>query len=965
MSSRMSGVDGEWIDRSRPIRFDFEGRRFEGYAGDSVTSALWAAGSHVLGRSFKYHRRRGILSLANHDINAMMQDGPYLNERADVAPLREGMQLTAVNTWGGIAADRGRWLDRLSVFLPVGFYYKAFHSPRRLFPYWEQLIRAMTGLGRIEPSTPRLLTPKCYDFTDLLVVGGGASGLSAALAAGRTGLQVVVVDENARAGGSLRYSRAGEDDPLQHCEQILAELATLPNVEIRTETYAAGYYADQWVPLIDRRRMTKMRSRALIVATGAYEQPAVFHNNDLPGVMLASAAQRLIYRYAVKPVQNAVILAANSDAYRAALDLHHNGVRVVALIELRPQGESTELHDRVAKAGISIRQGYCVYEAIADRRGHLAGAVVCPLNAGGDPDPTQRETIRCDGLLMSTGWAPAAPLLYQAGTRMRYDGTVEQFVPDTLPPGIFAAGRVNGVHQPAAKILDGERAALDAMAFLGIKTDRKVTVPPETTSPSHPYPVFGHPRAKNFVDFDEDLQLKDFFNAVQEGYDNIELMKRYTTVGMGPSQGKHSNMNAIRILARATGLPIAEVGTTTARPFFHPVPLSHLAGRGFHPERVTALHSRHKQGGAVFMPAGVWLRPEYYAQSGRSKRECVLGEVAAVRNAVGLIDVGTLGKIEISGADAGAFLERVYTGRYANMKPGTTRYCLMLDESGVIVDDGVVGRVSEHCFYFTTTTSNSAAIYREMTRLNTMWKMQCGIVNLTGAMCSMNLAGPEAREVLAPLADFDASATTFPYLALREGQVAGVPTRVLRVGFVGELGYEIHVPAEYAPHVWDSLIKAGTEHGIRPFGVEAQRLLRLEKGHIIIGQDTDGLTTPFDAGMTPLAKMDKAFFIGQRSLRILEAKPRRQTLVGFRLDKGDGRHPKECHLVIVNGAIGGRVTSVAYSPAADAVVGLAYVPLARQAPGSRFTIRIDGGELVWATVVTTPFYDPANERQRL
>jgi sarcosine oxidase subunit alpha len=965
MSSRLDGISGEWIDRSRSIRFEFEGRGFEGYSGDCVSSALWAAGAHTVGRSFKYHRRRGVLSLANHDINGMMQDGPYLNERADVTPLREGMRLTAVNTWGGIAADRGRWLDKLSLFLPVGFYYKAFHSPRRLFPYWERLIRNMTGLGHIEPSTPRQLTPKRYDFTDLLIVGGGASGLAAALAAGRAGLQVVVVDENARAGGSLGYNRAGDDASLQRCEQLITDLAALPNVEIRTDTYAAGYYADHWVPLIDRGRMTKMRCRAIIVAAGAYEQPAVFRNNDLPGIMLASAAQRLIYRYAVKPVTSAVILAANSDAYRAALDLHRNGIRVVAVLDLRPQGEASELRDRVAKAGISIRRSYCVYEAVPNRDGHLAAAVVCPLNAAGEPDPAQRETLQCDGLLMSTGWAPAAPLLYQAGTRMRYDDSVEQFVPDVLPPGVFAAGRVNGIHQPESKMLDGERAAHAAMAYLGIAGDRDVTVPPEAVSPSHPFPVFGHPKAKNFVDYDEDLQLKDFFNAVQEGYDNIELMKRYTTVGMGPSQGKHSNMNAIRILSRATGRPIAEVGTTTARPFFHPVPLGHLAGRGFHPERVTALQHRHTEAGAVFMPAGAWLRPEYYARSGLSKRECVLNEVAAVRTGVGLIDVGTLGKIEISGPDAGAFLERVYTGRYGNMKNGTTRYCLMVDESGVIIDDGVVGRVSEHCFYFTTTTSNSAAIYREMTRLNTMWRMECGIVNLTGAMCSVNLAGPKAREVLAPLADFDVSAATFPYLALREGRVANVQARVMRVGFVGELGYEIHVPSEYAQHVWDSLMKTGDSQGIRPFGVEAQRLLRLEKGHIIIGQDTDGLTTPFDAGMGPLAKMDKPFFIGQRSLRIITNKPRKQALVGFRLEKSDGRLPKECHLVIVNGEIGGRVTSVGFSPSVGAVVGLAYVPLPKKAPGSRFTIRVDGGELLWATVIATPFYDPANERQRL
>lgn len=365
------------------------------------------------------------------------------------------------------------------------------------------------------------------------------------------------------------------------------------------------------------------------------------------------------------------------------------------------------------------------------------------------------------------------------------------------------------------------------------------------------------------------------------------------------------------------------------------------------------------------MPAGGWLRPEYYAHPGKSKRDCVREEAEAVRGAVGLIDVGTLGKIEVSGPDAGAFLERVYTGCFVNMKPGTTRYCLMLDETGVIIDDGVVARLSQHSYYFTTTTSNSAVIYRELTRLNTMWGMDCGIVNVTGAMAAVNLAGPRSREVLAAVSCVDVSARAFPYLAVREGNVAAVPARLMRVGFVGELGYEIHLPAESMPRVWDRLMEAGRACGIRPFGVEAQRLLRLEKGHIIIGQDTDGLTTPVEAGLMAVARMDKSFFIGQRSLRIVAAKPHAQGLVGFTLDDANAPVPKESHLVIEDGAIRGRVTSVAYSPTLQKVIGLAFLPSSKQAPGCRFGIRVDSGQLVWATVAATPFYDPRNERQQI
>lgn len=964
--ARLPEVAGEWIDRRRPVMFSFEGEPYVGFAGDTVTSALWAAGVRVLGRSFKYHRPRGVLSMANHDVNAMMQDGTKLNLRADVTPLREGMNLVAVNTFGGLKKDRARFLDHLSPLLPVGFYYKTFHSPKWMFPRWEKMIRALAGFGTVKFDTPRIRTPKRYDFTDVLVVGAGPSGLSAALAAAKAGAKVVIVDENAGVGGSLGYNRGAEDEPLTVLANLMEAVKAEPNIDLRLGTVAAGYYADHWVPLVDEDRMTKMRARAVIVASGAYEQPAVFHNNDLPGVMLASAAQRLIYRYAVKPMNEAVVLVANTDGYRACLDLHRHGVKVAAVVDLRHEGEASAYGARVERMGIPVFRGHCVYEAVPNRgKTGVAGAVICRLSQAGEPEPRTAVTLPCDGIAMSVGWAPAASLLYQASARMRYAAEVQQFVPQALPPGIFAAGRVNGVYTLRNKLKDGERAGLAAAAYLGIGRVEVPAAPPaEGVSPTHPYPIFDHPKGKNFVDFDEDLQLKDFLNAVQEGFDNIELLKRYTTVGMGPSQGKHSNMNAVRILARITGQDIMEIGTTTARPFFHPVPMSHLAGRGFHPERLTPLHERHKAAGARFMQAGAWLRPEYYPVPSKTRAEAIREEVKAVRTAVGLIDVGTLGKMEVYGPDAGEFLERVYTGRFANMKVGTTRYAVMLDESGVIIDDGVVARLSEQMFYFTTTTSGSVAVYRELTRLNTMWRLNVGIVNATGAYGAINLAGPRSREVLAALTDLDVSEQAFPFLAVREGLVAGIPARLMRVGFVGEIGYEIHVPADCTLHVWDSMMEAGKRFGIRPFGVEAQRMLRLEKGHIIIGQDTDGLTTPYEANLGWAVKMDKRFFIGQRSLRILQKKPLKQILVGFLLDEG-GLAPKECHLIISGNRIVGRVTSVGYSEALGRVVGLAFIDPALSQPGTRFSIRVDGGTLVTAQVVRTPFYDPEGQRQKL
>ncbi|WP_245940104.1 2Fe-2S iron-sulfur cluster-binding protein [Stenomitos frigidus] len=1010
MSQRLPPLPGEWIDRTQPIDFTFEGTTFRGYAGDTISSALWAAGQHILGRSFKYHRPRGLLSFANHDINTLMQAGQVLNVRADVTPLEAGMALTAINTVGGVMGDRASVLNFFSPFLPVGFYYKAFLD-RKLFPFWERLIRRMTGLGEGDPSTPHIRTPKRYDFCDVLVIGAGVSGLAAALAAANAGADVVVVDENAKAGGSGSYQLGGDGSLAEKTNELLAAIATHPTIRLYTGTQAASYYADHWIPLVDRDRLSKMRAKAVIVASGAYEQPAVFHNNDLPGVMLASAAQRLIYRYAVKPMQRAVVLVANSDGYRAALDLAAHGVIVMAIVDLRPTPVVTELTQRARSQNIPIFTGHCIYEAKGNPAGDgISSVVICPLDRNGEPLIGQKRTIACDGIAMSVGWAPTANLLYQAGAKMRFDDHLQQFVPDVLPAGVFACGRVNGIFQFEPKRLDGDRAGMAAAAYLDFENShthnsvyeglepkqaapfggRGGVRPPHgggtggsppvrtanaaqifihsssfrSESVSHPWPIVPHPHGKNFVDFDEDLQLKDFYNAAQEGFDNIELLKRYTTVGMGPSQGKHSNMNALRILARITGKTPGAVGTTTARPFFHPVPLSHLAGRGFTPERQTPLHSCHAALNATFMLAGNWRRPEYYAQSGKSREECIGAEAIAVRTQVGIIDVGTLGKLEIRGADAAAFLERVYTGRYANLKVGMSRYALMLDETGVIVDDGVIARFEAEHFYFTTTTSGAANIYRELSRLNTMWRLDCGIVNTTGARSAINLAGPYAREVLAKLTDLDLSSSAFPYLGVRQATVAGIPALLLRVGFVGEWGYEIHVPADSALALWDALLEAGADYGITPFGVEAQRLLRLEKGHLIVGQDTDGLTTPREAGLGWAVKLDKPFFIGQRSLQSMAKRPVKHTLVGFMLEPFQGVPPQECHLVIDRDEIAGRVTSIAYSPSLQRFIGLAYVRTELATMGDRISIRRSDASFVTATISPTPFYDPENLRQK-
>jgi sarcosine oxidase, subunit alpha len=935
MMQRLPPVPGEWIDRARELSFEFEGRAVRGLEGDCISSALAAAGEMTLGRSFKYHRPRGIFSLANHDANNLFQVSGVPNVRGDVMPLMAGAEVRAVNTRGGLARDRTRFIEWLAPFLPVGFYYKAFHG--RNFPRWERRIRALSGLGAIEPRAQRERTPKRYAFCDVLVVGAGPSGLAAALAAADAGARVLLVDENARAGGCGRWTGATRAE----LDALVERVAQNPAIELLLSTYAAGYYADHWVALVEPTRMTKVRAGAVVFATGVIEQPAVFRNNDLPGVMLGSAAQRLLHRYAIAPGKRIAVLTANREGYDLARELRAHGVEIAALLELRA-GAGT---DAQGLSGVHSLAGVVPEEALAGRDGALRAL---RLRGG--------ETIECDALLMSVGFAPASQLLLQAGGSMTYDAALQQHLPAKLPPGVFVAGRVNGVYALDARRQDGRDAGVEAASHArGNHAGAIAARPSNPRQVSHPYPVFQHARAKDFVDLDEDIQVKDLLNAAQEGFDSTELLKRYSTLGMGPSQGKHSNLHGARILMRARGETLSHTALTTQRPFYHPVPLKHLAGVGFHPVRQTAAHDAHRELGAHWMNAAGWKRPEYYRSGDLDRTACIAAEVRAVRESVGLIDVSTLGKIEIHGPDAAAFLDRVYTGSFSDLKVGMTRYGVLLNEAGIVRDDGVIARLAEQRFYFTTTTSGAANVYRELLLWNARWRMDCAFVNATGHRAAFNLAGPASRELLQSLTDIDLSAAAFPFLGVRSGAVDGIEARVVRAGFVSSLGFEIHVPYSRGAQLWRALMARGATFGIRAFGVEAQRVLRLEKGHAIIAQDTDNLTDPFEAGLGWAVKMNKPFFVGQRSLRILERRGARQKLVGFTVDTDTP--VLESQLLIHDGKIAGRVTSVARSSTLGKTIGLAMAAPALSVPGTGISIRARDGALLSARVVRTPFVE--------
>lgn len=967
--NRLAAPAGRLIDRGRRIGFSFEGRRFEGYEGDTIASALAANDEWLLSRSFKYHRPRGILTMAGQDANTLVQVGDEPNVLADRRRIEDGLAAAGQNYKGSLAHDRDSWLEMLGRFMPVGFYYKAFYK-RGSWKFWEPIIRDRTGLGKVDPAAHHGYYDKEYLFADVAVIGGGPAGLAAALEAAKAGGEVILVDDWPGLGGSLCYARF--DGEGRKGDTLLADLTrqaqAAPNIRVMDDTTCTGWFADNWLPLIRGNRFYKLRARSVVIATGSLEQPAVFRNNDLPGVMAGSAAQRLMRLYGVRPGRKAVVLSANADGYGVALDLADAGVEVKAIVDLRPRTGFSGVEGTAQKRGIPIMSGHAIVEAMpGPGKGHVTAALVSRITGEGECAPAA-ATIECDLICMSTGYSPAGQLLHHAGTRFAYDAATHMYAPSVVPAGVHAAGSVNAMFSLDAVLADGRRAGWAAARHAGLSVGAEPARPADggAAGQTHPWPIFAHDKGKDFVDYDEDLQVKDLVNGIADGYDDIELLKRYSTVGMGPSQGRHSAVAAVRILARETGTDLARLGVTTQRPPYMPEKFALLAGRGFEQERQTAMHHRHLELGARMMVAGLWYRPAFYGRA--DEREATIREeVANVRNNVGLIDVSTLGGLDIRGPDAAEFLNRIYTFSYAKQPVGRSRYVLMTDQTGAIIDDGVACRFNDQHFYVTATTSGVDGVYRLMLFWNAQWRLDVDVANVTAAYAGVNIAGPKSRAVLEKLCrDVDLSPEAFPYMGVRMGSVAGIPARLLRVGFVGELGYEIHVPASQGEALWDALLEAGQPEGIRPFGVEAQRVLRLEKGHIIIGQDTDGLTHPYEADMAWAIGKSKPYFMGGRSIAIQNARPLTRKLVGFTIDDPAAPVPEECYLTVRGTDIVGRVTSAVRSAAAgDKIIGLAYVAADQAEVGKTFDIKIAGGRLLQGRVVPIPFYDPESKRQEM
>jgi sarcosine oxidase, subunit alpha len=948
---------GEVINRGEPLEFTWNGRPFPGYAGDTIVSALAAAGERVFSRSMKYHRPRGLLTASFHDPGCMVQVGDEPNVRGAHRLAADGMVVTSQNTWPSLRLD-AKSVNRLAGrFLTAGFYYKTFMRPRFAWPAYESVLRRFVNGGTVSPDTPHTRPDRRHAHPDVLIAGGGPAGMAAAISAAGAGASVLLVEEEHGLGGHLRW---GSEADLAALAELAGRVAAEPGVEVLTDAVVIGRYDGNAVAVLERRhsgaeaeRLIRARAKTLVVAPGLIERPYVFAGNDLPGVMLSTAVRRLINLHAVRPGQRAVVLTANPDGDAAVADLKRAGVEVARVEDARLGGDVTVAAGRTGVRAVQVADG---------------------------------TRIDCDLLVTAVGWTAPTSLLNASGDRPIYNPRAARFFPDVsrLPGDVLVTGGIAGdgsleeltEHAAAVGAEAARRAGrIAASRIAATPTRRVVPSPPREpgagTGPAAAVmlpdlPVEAHPelfigRTNGFVDFSEDVSAKDLRAAVAEGYDSAELAKRFTTATMGPLQGKLETVNTVAVVAAATGASIAGTGTTTWRPPYVPVTLGALAGRAFEPVRYSPMQPWHEAHGAVPLVAGAWIRPDRYTDPAAEARN--------VREHVGIIDVTPIGKLDLRGPDVPALLNLLYVNKWSKLGIGRVRYGVMCADDGVVLDDGVTGRLADEHYLMSTTSSGAATVWEWVENwLQTEhpdWRVH--VTPVTTAYASMNVAGPQARQLIERVTKgVDLSNDAFPYMHVRTGQIAGVDDCVLwRIGFTGELSYELHVPAGYGLHVWETLLDRGADLGIGAFGVEAQRILRLEKGHFIVGQDTDGLTRGFSAALEWAIKLDKDDFAGKPELAWQLADGSGPRLVGLQ-PVDPSVVPEEASLIVAGGHIAGRITSSRMSPTLRRSVCLAQVEARLAGPGTEVTVRLPSGRLIAATVMPQLAHvDPDGERMRV
>jgi sarcosine oxidase subunit alpha len=987
---------GGLIDRSRTLRFTFDGKAYEGHPGDSLASALLANGVRMVGRSFKYHRPRGIFTAGPEEPNALVRlrigNRAEPNTRATMVELFDGLSAESQNRWPSLGFDVMAVNDLVSPLVPAGFYYKTFMWPPSFWMAYERLIRKAAGLGRAADRSDPDHYEHRHAHCDVLVVGGGPAGLAAAQQVAQAGARTIIVDERSVLGGALRFEHQTIDGipALAWADRMSDDLRRQSETIVLPRTTAFGYFDHNVVGLLERvsdhlaeppphrprHRLWLVRTKRVVFATGAVERHLVFANNDLPGVMLAAAARRYSTEYAVRPGRRAVVFTNNSDAYRTVFDLQAAGVEIAAVIDSR-----SDVPRKLAQAVSALRARLLPAHVIVRALGSQAARAVeiAPRSEGSYAvEPT--ETIECDLVCVSGGWNPTVHLHSQSGGRLTYRDDIASFVPGGAKQATVSAGACDGQFDLAQCLATGTKAGADAARALGFDS---TTLPmprvekTEALALEKLWLVPGSTRgkAKRFVDLQDDVLAEDVALAHRENYASVEHLKRYTTLGMGTDQGKTSNVIGLALLAGLRGEPIPAVGTTTFRPPYTPVSLGAIGGvhvgRHLDPIRRTPLHDWHVAHGALMYEVGQWMRPRAYVTAGESFRDAWVREATSVRKTVGLVDVSTLGKIDIQGPDAGKFLDRVYCNGFATLPVGKARYGLMLRDDGIVMDDGTTSRLAEHRYYMTTTTAQAGPVLAHLERLLQVdWPdLAVSITSVSDQWAQMALAGPNSRAVLKQAAsDVDISAASFPPLGVRHATIANRPVMLFRVSYSGELAYEIATPADGGIAVWEALLEAGAHLGIEVYGVEAMAALRIEKGHVA-GAELNGQTTPADLGLDRLISRKKSFVGSVLLRRPATADPLRPTLVGLMPVDGHSAIPAGAQLVERTDArppttMLGYVTSVTYSPALGHPIALALLTDgAKRLDQTMVATSPITNTSVAVRVVRSCFYDPQGVRQ--
>tara|TARA_R110001632_G_scaffold7382_2_gene29369 strand:- start:7390 stop:10407 length:3018 start_codon:yes stop_codon:yes gene_type:complete len=997
--------NGGRIDRSTPLTFTYNGKKYKGYKGDTLASAMLANGIDVVARSFKYSRPRGIVAAGAEEPNAVLQLGAteatqVPNVRATQQELFDGLVSASTNGWPSVDTDIMGVIGKIGGnMMPPGFYYKTFMFPESLWDTYESMIRKAAGIGR----APREKDPDTYDtinqHCDVMIVGAGPAGLAAALTAARGGARVIIADEQNEFGGSLLNGTEKLDGKpaSEWIHAVVEELSTYDDVILLPRSTVNGYHDHNFLTIHERRtdhladiapvnmtrqRMHRVRAKWVVLATGAHERPLVYANNDVPGCMITGAVSAYINRYSVVPGNDLVVMTTNDYGYQAALDWADAGRNVVAIVDTR----DAAIGDRIEAArqrGLNIILGSAVIEVQGTKR--VTGVSVAALNSDGTKVVGSVTKLKADTVATSGGWSPVIHLSCHTGSRPVWSDSVVGFLPGPTPQKQLTAGGTNGQYETSTALQEGLDAGQKALANISLTAVEVVLPKVETLKVAAPMSLFHIPHLKptsqapkQFVDYQTDVTAAGIEIACREGFEAIEHVKRYTAMGFGTDQGKLGNINGMAVAAKALNKSIPETGTTIFRPNYTPIAFGAIIGRNcgalFEPERYTAMHKWHVEQGAMFEDVGQWKRPWYFPKDGESMQQTLNRECLAVRNAVGILDASTLGKIDIQGKDAREFLGRVYSNAWAKLAVGKCRYGLMCGEDGMVFDDGVTACLGENHFLMTTTSGGAAHVYEWLEIYHqTEWpELEVYFNTVTDHWSTATITGPNSRKLLEELTDFDVTNDNFRYMDWKQITVAGVPARVFRISFTGELSFEINVQANYGMAVWEKLIEAGDKHGLTPYGTETMHVLRAEKGFIIAGQDTDGSVHPFDLGMGWCVSNQKPFsYIGKRGMSRSDCvRENRKQLVGLKTKDPKQVIPEGSAAVLDPKApmpmpIEGHISSSYWSESLGHSIAMGFIKGGLDKMGDTVYYPLADGTVIEAEICSPIFFDPKGERQNV